>query len=102
MPREDTQFKKGQSGNPAGKKPKPAWLKGKGEDALKVCYQIMQNEEEKSTDRLAAARIIIEHDLGKPAQQLQVEADIGEDTRKALTERMSLDEARAVIESFRR
>lgn len=101
MPREDTQFKKGVSGNPNGRGKKPEWLKGKGEDALKVCYAIMSNEEEKSTDRLAAAKIIIEHDLGKPMQQMQVEADLGDDTKKALTERMTLDECKKIIEEFR-
>lgn len=103
MPREDTQFKKGnQLGKVNGGRPKkPEWLKGKSEDALKVCYEIMQNEDEKSTDRLAAARIIIEHDLGKPAQQLQVEAEIGEETRKALEERMTLDDAKGIVEAFR-
>lgn len=74
MPREDTQFKNGNKLGTGGRPKKPEWLKGKGEDALKVCYAIMKNEGEKSTDRLAAAKIIIEHDLGKPRQAVEVDA----------------------------
>lgn len=101
MPNGGRQFKSGESGNPGGRPKKPEWLKGKGEDALKVCYEIMQNAEEKSTDRLAAAKIIIEHDLGKPMQQVDMTADLGDETKKALTERMTLDECKAIIEQFK-
>lgn len=71
MPKSDTQFKKGVSGNPAGRRKKPEWIKGKGEEALKVIYGIMVDEETKVTDRITAAKLIAEYDLGKPQQRVE-------------------------------
>lgn len=71
MPREDGQFKKGNCANPGGRPKKPDWIKGKGEEALKVVYDIMIDERAPIPNRLAAAKIIIEQDLGKPRQQVE-------------------------------
>lgn len=70
MAREDTQFKKGnKAGN--GRPKKPEWIKGKGEEALKVIYGIMTDEETKVADRITAAKLIAEYDLGKPQQRVE-------------------------------
>lgn len=71
MPNGGRQFKRGESGNPGGRPKKPEWVKGKGEEALKVIYAIMTDEETKVTDRITAARLIAEYDLGKPQQRVE-------------------------------
>lgn len=69
MPKEDTQFKKGNHLGTGGRPKKPEWLKGKGEQALKVVYDILQDPQTKTADKLAAAKMIAEYDLGKPVQK---------------------------------
>ena len=62
-------------GNKSGGRPeKPDWLKGKGIEALQFAYKVMNNTGEKSELRLQAARMLAEYDLGKPKQQVDVEA----------------------------
>ena len=92
MPREDTQFKKGnQLGKVNGGRPKkPEWLKGKGEEALKKAYEIMLSDTARPELQLQAARMIAEYDLGKPQQTLDVNADIVADAQVSMIETMSL------------
>lgn len=69
MAREDGQFKKGNTCG--GRKKKPEWLNGKGEEALKKLWEIGTNEETKDSDRIACLIKIAEYDLGKPKQQVE-------------------------------
>lgn len=62
-------YKQGQSGNPGGRPKKPEWLKGKGEEALKAVYGILIDPKTKTSDKLLAAKMIVEYDLGKPIQK---------------------------------
>lgn len=91
MPREDTQFKKGApSGNPGGRPKKPEWLKGKGEEALRFAYDVMQNEENKTELRMQAARMLVEYDLGKPQQSVDLSADVDANAQVSILNTMSL------------
>ena len=58
-----------------GRKQKPDWLAGKGLEALKVAYKIMNDEEARPELRLQAAKMLVEYDLGKPRQAVDVEAN---------------------------
>lgn len=63
------------TGNRSGGRPvKPDWLKGKGIEALQFAYRVMQDGEQKTDLRLQAARMLAEYDLGKPRQQVDVDA----------------------------
>lgn len=62
-------------GNRSGGRPaKPDWIKGKGVEALQFAYSVMRDAEQKPDLRLQAARMLAEYDLGKPRQQVDVEA----------------------------
>lgn len=95
-------FIKGYGGG--GRKQKPSWLNGKGEDALRYAYHVMQDEEANATLRLQAARMLAEYDLGKPAQALDISADVDADARVSVIETMSLSERgramQAAIEAY--
>ena len=65
-------FVKGYKGG--GRKEKPDWLKGKGTEALQFAYTVMQDASNKTDIRLQAARMLAEYDLGKPKQQVDVDA----------------------------
>lgn len=65
-------FAKGYGGG--GRKAKPDWIKGKGVEALQFAYSVMRDAEQKTDLRLQAARMLAEYDLGKPRQQVDVEA----------------------------
>ena len=92
MPSSDTQFKKGnQLGrNPGGRPKKPDWLKGKGEEALRFAYEVMMNEDNKTDLRMQAARMLVEYDIGKPAQKLDVTAEVDASAQVSMIETMSL------------
>ena len=92
MPSSDTQFKKGnQLGKVNGGRPKkPEWLKGKGEEALRKAYDIMTDEKTRPDLALQAAKLLIEYDLGKPVQTLDVNADVSADAQISVMESMSL------------
>ena len=92
MPSSDTQFKKGnQLGKVNGGRPKkPEWLKGKGEEALRKAYDIMTDEKTRPDLALQAAKLLIEYDLGKPVQTLDVNADVSADAQVSVMETMSL------------
>lgn len=94
MPKSDTYFKKGNAGSGTGGRPKkPDWLKGKGEDALKVAYNIMLDETTKPETKLQACKLIAEFDLGKPRQQMDLTAELGAETRKTI----SLEQRKAAL-----
>ena len=57
-----------------GRKQKPEWLNGKGEEALRYAYSVMNNEDVRPELRLQAARMLVEYDLGKPQQAVEVDA----------------------------
>ncbi len=90
-------FQKGQSGNPGGRPTKPEWLKGKGEEALRFAYSIMNDIECKAELRMQAARMLAEYDLGKPAQALDISADVDANTRVRVIETMSLSKRGAAM-----
>ena len=69
---EHGRFIKGNTGG--GRKQKPAWLNGKGIEALQYAYDVMLDTEQKTDLRLQAARMLAEYDLGKPRQQVDVDA----------------------------
>jgi len=58
---------------PRGEPPeetKPAdWLTGKGEAALRIVFDILSDPETKTSERLAAAKLIAEYDIGRPLQK---------------------------------
>ena len=90
MPREDTQFKKGNTLGHRGRPPKPEWLKGKGEEALKKAYEIMTDADTKPELALQAAKLLIEYDLGKPIQALDINAEVDAEAKVSVLETMSL------------
>ena len=92
MPSSDTQFKKGnQLGKINGGRPKkPDWLRGKGEEALRKAYEIMTDEKTRPDLALQAAKILIEYDIGKPIQALDINADVSADAKVSMVETMSL------------
>ena len=90
-------FQKGQSGNPGGRPTKPEWLKGKGVEALQKAYDIMTDESTKPELVLQAARMLAEYDLGKPAQSLDISADVEANTNVSVIETMSLSKRGAAM-----
>lgn len=66
----------------AGRPRKPDWLRGKGEEALMVVYEIMNDDTAPAQLRLQAAKILAEFDLGKPHQMVMVDAEV--ETRSCL------------------
>lgn len=74
----------------AGRPRKPDWLKGKGEEALMVIYEIMNDDTAPAQLRLQAAKMLAEFDLGKPHQMVMVDAEV--ETRYDPLEGMSLSE----------
>ena len=101
MPSSDTQFKKGnQLGKVNGGRPKkPEWLKGKGEEALRYAYDVMLDENNKTELRMQAARMLIEYDLGKPAQALDISADVSADATISTIEGMSLAKRKRALDA---
>lgn len=65
-------FTKGNKGG--GRKKKIDWINGKGEEALRFAYEVMQNDAVKIELRLQAAKMITEYDLGKPRQAVDLDA----------------------------
>jgi len=90
MPSSDTQFKKGNQLGHRGRTPKPEWLKGKGEEALRFAYEVMQDDKQKVDLRMQAARMLVEYDIGKPAQKLDVTAEVDANAQVSMIETMSL------------
>jgi len=99
MPSSDTQFKPGnQLGKVNGGRPKkPEWLKGKGEEALRKAYDIMTDENTKPDLALQAAKLLIEYDLGKPVQALDINADVEANANVSMIETMSLSKRGAAM-----
>ena len=63
------------SGNKCGgRKKKADWINGKGEEALRTAYEIMLDPKQPAAVRLTAAKMIVEYDLGKPRQAVEVDA----------------------------
>lgn len=101
MPSSDTQFKKGnQLGKVNGGRPKkPEWLKGKGEEALRYAYDVMQDENNRTELRMQAARMLVEYDLGKPQQSVDLSADIDATAKISTIEGMSLAKRKKALDA---
>lgn len=100
MAREDGQFKPNDPRRAKGGRPKkPDWLKGKGEEALKKAYEIMMDDSNKPELVLQAARMLIEYDLGKPAQALDISADVSADATISTIEGMSLAKRKRALDA---
>lgn len=67
-------FKKGQSGNPAGRKAELPEIRAAIEEslplALKLCRDVITSKTDERKDQVAAARIIFEWGLAKPAPDI--------------------------------
>lgn len=78
MPSKDTQFKKGQSGNPRGKTPVPKdikeMLKGATPDACRLLCNTINDESAKLELRIKCSEIVLDRVYGKPQQAVEVDA----------------------------
>lgn len=102
MPREDTQFKKGNPGGKGGgRKAIPPEYKDLFAKSPAQLAEMLKKEDLKDDLRVKILMWMSEMVYGKPQQQVDMTADIGDDTKKALTERMTLDECKAIIEQFK-
>lgn len=67
-------FQKGQSGNPKGRKPEHPEIREKfkeaAAEALDLALKVLRGKGEERKDQLAAARIVLEWGLPKPAPEL--------------------------------
>ena len=82
-----------------GRPKKPDWLKGKGEEALRFAYEVMLDEHSKTELRMQAARMLVEYDLGKPQQSVDVTADIEADAKVSMIEGMSLAKRKKALDA---
>lgn len=57
-----------------GRKKKADWINGKGEEALVFAYEVMRDDNENTSLRLQAAKMLAEYDLGKPRQAVEVDS----------------------------
>ena len=64
-------FTKGNKGG--GRKKKLDWVNGKGEEALRFAYSVMLDDQAKVELRLQAAKMLVEYDLGKPRQAMEMD-----------------------------
>ena len=71
----------------------PDWFRGRGDEALRFLYGVMNDGEAKLDTRIAVAKLFIEYDLGKPGQQAE------EDAAAKPPERLSLAKRRAAVEA---
>jgi hypothetical protein len=74
MPKSDTQWKKGQSGNPSGR-PKAIvsiveLARAQTEDSIKTLVLVRDNAEAPAAARVSAANALLDHGWGKPAQTI--------------------------------
>lgn len=99
MPREDTQFKPGNKGG--GRKAIPPEYKEIFAKSPAELAKLLEKEDLKDDLRVKILMWMSEMVYGKPQQQLDMTADLGDETKKALTERMTLDECKAIIEQFK-
>lgn len=78
MPSKDTQFKKGVSGNPTGRKKIPDnikdMLKGATPDACKLLCDTINDTEAKLELRIKCSEIVLDRVYGKPQQAVEVDA----------------------------
>lgn len=99
MPREDTQFKPGNKGG--GRKPIPPEYKDIFAKSPANLAAMLEREDLKDELRVKILMWMSEMVYGKPQQQVDMTADLGDETKKALTERMTMDECKAIIEQFK-
>lgn len=98
MAREDGYFTKDDPRRAKGGRPKkPEWLKGKGEEALRKAYEIMTSEDTRPDLALQAAKLLIEYDIGKPVQALDINADVEANASVSMIETMSLSKRGAAM-----
>jgi hypothetical protein len=92
-------FKKGQSGNPGGRKPIPPEIKEMAraltEDALKALGSIVKDKKAPHTARVSAAVALLDRGYGKPTQHIEAHVDLID--RLSLTEQEALASALATL-----
>lgn len=80
-------FQKGKTGNPGGRPSIPQEFKDLAlkysVPALKKAIEIMQDDENKTADKLKAIELILDRGIGKPTQTLDVGNKEGEAFRTA-------------------
>lgn len=98
MPKSDTQFKKGQSGNPGGRPKKPINTAEMGERAWKEACAMLEDDLRPEL-RFQVIKFITEFAYGKPAQQLDVQADVSADATISTIEGMSLAKRKRALDA---
>lgn len=77
------QFKKGQSGNPGGRKKDPVWLvelaREFSEESLMYFVSVLRSKSKNvtTTHKLKAAELLLDRGLGKPKQGFDLEGAEG-------------------------
>ena len=84
MPREDTQFKKGKSGNPGGRPRKPDNTEKMGKLAWDKACAMLEDPDLRPDQRFQVCKFVVEFAYGKPQQSVDVVADVGEETMDAM------------------
>jgi len=78
--KESTQFKPGQSGNPSGRKKMPEDVKRAFKEltpvAIEKLTEMINNPATKDADRLRAIDIVLDRGLGKPSQEINMDAKV--------------------------
>jgi hypothetical protein len=82
-------FEKGKSGNPGGRPRMPDEVRNAcqrlAKESLVMLGKIIRDKAAKNTDRIAAAKIVIEYGYGKPVQPIGGEGEGGPLVVKVLT-----------------
>lgn len=74
------QFQKGKSGNPKGRPKKPEWAKEKFKEitpqAIETLEKVLKSRKASLTNKIKAAEIILNYSVGKPRQEVGIEAEV--------------------------